>query len=209
VWGETCTQYFFIDNTHLELPHFEGAKYVYTPPPRPKENQEALWSAVRSDVLSVISTDHCAFSWQGQKTIGKHDYTKIPNGAPGLENRLHMIHQFGVRSGRISLNRMVALLSTNPAKLFGIYPRKGTIAVGSDADLIVFDPERRHTISAAAHHSRVDYNLYEGIEVIGSPEIVMLRGKVIVEGDKLIAKPGSGRYVKRACPGEPLETVSR
>ena len=128
VWGETCTQYFFIDYTHLERPDFEGAKYVYTPPPRAQENQEVLWHAIRSDILSVVSTDHCAFLWDGQKSMGRDDFSKIPNGAPGLENRLHMIHEFGVRTGRIGLNRMVELLSTNPAKLFGLYPRKGTIA---------------------------------------------------------------------------------
>ncbi len=147
VWGETCTQYFFVDYTFLERPDFEGAKYVYTPPPRPKENQDVLWNAVRTDTLSVISTDHCAFLWDGQKSMGKDDFSKIPNGGPGLENRLHMVHEFGVRSGRLSLNRMVELLATNPAKLFGLYPRKGTIAVGSDADVVVFDPTRKHTIT--------------------------------------------------------------
>ena len=125
VWGETCTQYFFIDYTYLERPDFEGAKYVYTPPPRAIENQEILWHAVRSDILSAISTDHCAFLWDGQKSMGRDDFSKIPNGGPGLENRLHMIHEFGVRTGRISLNRMVELLSTNPAKLFGLYPAEG------------------------------------------------------------------------------------
>ena len=141
VWGETCTQYFFVDYTFLERPDFEGAKYVYTPPPRAIENQEVLWHAVRSDILSAISTDHCAFLWDGQKSLGRDDFSKIPNGGPGLENRLHMIHEFGVRAGRISLNRMVELLATNPAKLFGLYPRKGTIAPGSDADIVIFDPE--------------------------------------------------------------------
>ena len=148
VHGETCTQYFFIDYTFLERPDFEGAKYVYTPPPRDKANQEVLWNAVRTDILSVVSTDHCAFLLDGQKTMGKDDFSKIPNGGPGLENRLQMIHEFGVRAGRISLNRMVELLCTNPAKLFGLYPRKGTIAVGSDADIVVFDPEKQVTISA-------------------------------------------------------------
>src|SRR5438876_4786071 len=168
VWGETCTQYFFIDESYLERPNFEGAKYVYTPPPRAKENQEVLGRAVENDVLSVISTDHCAFLWDGQKTLGKDDFSKIPNGAPGLENRLQMIHEHGVRAGRISLNRMVELLSANPARYFGLYPRKGTIAVGSDADLVVFDPERKVTISAATHHSKSDYNIFEGTEVTGA-----------------------------------------
>jgi len=205
IHGETCTQYFFIDYTHLEKPNFEGAKYVYTPPPRDKANQDVLWNAVRTDILSAISTDHCAFLWDGQKTLGKDDFSKIPNGGPGLENRLHMIHEFGVRAGRISLNRMVELLSTNPAKLFGLYPRKGTIAVGSDADIVVFDPERKHTISAASHHSKIDYNLYEGTEVTGTPEVVLLRGNVLVEGDELVASPGIGQFVARAKFGEELK----
>src|SRR6478672_256005 len=205
VWGETCTQYFFIDYTFLERPDFQGAKYVYTPPPRDKANQDVLWNAVRTDKLSAISTDHCAFLWDGQKTIGKDDFSKIPNGGPGLENRLQMIHEFGVRGGRISLNRMVELLSTNPAKLFGLYPRKGTIAVGSDADIVVFDPEKRVTIAAATHHSKSDYNLFEGTEVTGVPEVVLLRGNILVEDGELVASPGIGQFVRRAKFGEELK----
>jgi dihydropyrimidinase len=208
VWGETCTQYFFVDYTFLERPDFEGAKYVYTPPPRDKANQDVLWNAVRTDKLSAISTDHCAFLWNGQKTIGKDDFSKIPNGGPGLENRLQMIHEFGVRGGRISLNRMVELLSTNPAKLFGLYPRKGTIAVGSDADIVVFDPEKRVTISASTHHSKSDYNLFEGTEVAGTPELVLLRGNVLVEGDELVVQPGIGQFVARAKFGEELRPAA-
>jgi dihydropyrimidinase len=204
VWGETCTQYFFVDYTFLERPNFEGAKYVYTPPPRDKANQDVLWTAVKNDVLSVVSTDHCAFLWDGQKSLGRDDFSKIPNGAPGLENRIQMIHEFGVRGRRISLNRMVELLSTNPAKYFGLYPRKGTIAVGSDADIVVFDPERRVTISSATDHSKSDYNLYEGTEVTGTPEIVLLRGNVLVEGDELVAQPGIGQYIARSRFGEEL-----
>jgi dihydropyrimidinase len=204
VWGETCTQYFFVDYTFLERPDFEGAKYVYTPPPRAKENQDVLWSAVRTDILSAISTDHCAFLWDGQKTLGRDDFSKIPNGGPGLENRLQMIHQFGVRDGRIMLNRMVELLATSPAKLFGLYPRKGTIAVGSDADIVIFDPEKRVTITAESQHSKTDYNLYEGTEVTGSPEVVLLRGHVLVQGDELVAQPGIGGFVARARFGEEL-----
>jgi len=204
VWGETCTQYFFVDYSFLERPNFEGAKYVYTPPPRAKENQDVLWNAVRTDTLSAISTDHCAFLWDGQKTLGKDDFSKIPNGGPGLENRLQMIHEFGARAGRISLNRMVELLATNPAKLFGLYPRKGTIAVGSDADIVVFDPEKKVTISAKTQHSKVDYNLYEGTEVTGTPETVLLRGQVLIDGDELVAEPGIGQFVPRAKFGEEL-----
>ncbi len=204
VWGETCTQYFFIDYSFIERPDFEGAKYVYTPPPRPRENQEHLWTAVKNDVLSVVSTDHCSFNWDGQKTLGRDDFSKIPNGPPGIENRLQMIHQFGVRDGRISLQRMVELLATNPAKLFGLYPRKGTIAIGSDADVVVFDPDKRVTISAATHHSRCDYSLFEGTTVTGSPEVVLRRGEVLVDNGELVGRIGSGQFVKRALFMEEL-----
>ena len=208
VWGETCTQYFFVDYTFLERPDFEGAKYVYTPPPRDRANQDVLWNAVRTDVLSAISTDHCAFLWDGQKTLGRDDFSAIPNGGPGLENRLQMIHHFGVGEGRISLNRMVELLCTNPAKLFGLYPRKGTIAVGCDADLVIFDPEKRHTITAAGQQSKTDYNLYEGTEVVGDVETVLLRGNVIVDGGEVVAQPGIGQFVKRARFGEQLDAAA-
>jgi len=204
VWGESCTQYFFRSIDDLAQPNFEGAKYVYSPPARDAANHAVLWDAVRTDALSAISTDHCAFLWDGQKTLGKDDFTKIPNGGPGLEDRLKMIHHFGVREGRISLNRMVDLLATQPAKLFGLYPRKGTVAVGADADLVVFDPERRETISASSHHSKCDYSLYEGTEVVGAPELVLLRGNVLVEDGELAASPGVGRFVPRARFGEPL-----
>jgi dihydropyrimidinase len=204
VWGETCTQYFFNSLDDISKPDFEGAKYVYSPPVRDKVNWDVLWNAVRGDALSVISTDHCAFLWDGQKTLGKDDFSKIPNGGPGLEDRLKMIHHFGVNEGRITLNRMVELLATNPAKLFGLYPRKGTVAVGSDADLVIFDPSRRVTISASTHHSKSDYNLYEGTEVTGAPDVVLLRGNMLVENDELVASPGIGQFVKRARFGEEL-----
>jgi len=212
VWGETCTQYFFIDDTYLDKPNFEGAKAVFSPPVRDKSNQPVLWDAVRTDQLSAISTDHCSFRMSDQKTLGKDNFALIPNGAPGVEDRLLMIHHFGVNEGRISLNRMVELLSTNAAKLFGLYPRKGTIAPGADADIVIFDPEKEHTISAKTHHSKADYNLYEGTTVVGAPEIVMLRGTVLVENDELVAEPGIGQFVKRARFGEelkPKETDAR
>jgi dihydropyrimidinase len=205
VWGETCTQYFFIDQSFLERPDFEGARYVYTPPPRPKDNQDVLWHAVQSNVLQVISTDHCAYTLE-QKDFGRDDFRRIPNGAAGMESRLMMIHHFGVREGRISLNRMVELLCTNPARLFGLYPRKGTIAAGCDADIVVFDPEKRVTISASTHHSASDYSIFEGTEVQGTPETVLLRGNVLVADGRLVAKPGSGRFIARAKFGEELSS---
>ena len=203
-WGETCTQYLFIDDSMMDTPDFEGAKYVYTPPPRPKANQEHLWHALRNGVLSVVSTDHCPFNFDGQKSLGKDDFSKIPNGGPGIENRLHMLHHYGVREGRITLNRMVELTATAPARLFGLYPRKGTIAVGSDADIVVFDPNKPLTISAATHHTNVDYNLFEGTKVQGAPDVVLVRGTVVFEGDQVVGKPGDGRFVGRAGFGEEL-----
>ncbi len=197
VWGETCPQYLFIDETALQKPDFEGAKYVYTPPPRAKEHQEHLWKALQDNVLSTVATDHCPFNWPEQKGLGRGDFSKIPNGGPGIENRLHLLHEFGVRAGRFDMNRFVQLTSTNIAKLFGLYPQKGTIAPGSDADIVVWDPERKHTISVATQHSNVNYNLFEGTEVHGAADVVLVRGQVIVEGDKLVAEPGAGRFVKR------------
>jgi len=206
VWGETCPQYLVLDDSELARPGFEGSKYVFSPPLRPKDggHQPALWHGIRTDVLSTVGTDHCAFLYDGQKTLGKDDFSLIPNGAPGLEDRLLVTHHFGVNSGKLSLNRMVELLSTNAAKLFGLYPKKGTIAPGSDADIVVFDPTRRHTISASTHHSRADYNLYEGTEVTGAVDLVLLRGNVIVEGGELQSQPGSGQFIRRARFGEQL-----
>jgi dihydropyrimidinase len=209
VHGETCTQYLFIDETALDQPDFEGGKYIYTPPPRPKENQEHLWKALSTDVLSVLSTDHCPFNWPEQKGLGRDDFSKIPNGGPGIENRLHMLYEFGVRTGRISMNRFVELVSTNPAKYFGLYPRKGTIAPGSDADIVVWDPSKKLTVSASTHHSNVNYNLFEGTEVTGAPAAVLVRGQVIVENDELVGQPGAGQFIKRARFGEELLPTGR
>ena len=204
VWGESCTQYFFVDITDLDEANFGGAKYVFSPPVREKWNQPILWDAVRTDKLSAISTDHCAFLLDGQKTLGEDDFSKIPNGAPGLEERLKMIHHFGVNEGRITLNRMVELLCTNPAKLFGLYPRKGTIAPGCDADLVVFDPNRKTTLTAASMHGNQDYTLYEGTEVTGDVDVTMIRGSIVVEDGELKVDPGFGQFVKRAKFGEQL-----
>jgi dihydropyrimidinase len=204
VWGETCTQYLFIDESALDRPGFEGAKYIYTPPPRPKENQERLWHALQRDIISSVSTDHCPFKWPEQKGHSGEAFQVVPNGGPGIENRLHMLWTFGVSTGRITPNRFVELVSTANARTFGLYPRKGTIAPGSDADIVVWDPEKKLTISAQTHHSNVNYNLFEGTEVTGAPEVVLVRGQVIVENDELVAQPGAGQFVKRAKFGEEL-----
>jgi dihydropyrimidinase len=208
VWGETCPQYLLVDDSVLERPDFEGAKFVYTPPPRPREHLPHVWEALRRDVLSVVATDHAPFRFADQKVLGKDDFTKIPNGPPVIEDRLKLLHEFGVRGGRVSLNRMVELLAANPARLFGLYPRKGTVAVGSDADLVVFDPQRKETLSAATHHSTCDYNLFEGTEVTGVPETVLVRGEVVVENGALAVQPGHGRFVQRAGFREPLPAAA-
>ena len=205
IWGETCTQYLFIEQKDLEEPDFQGAKYVFTPPPRPPHNHESLWRALNNGVLSAVSSDHCPFRIADQKTLGTDDFSKIPNGGPGIENRLHMLHHFGVREGRMSMNHLVDLCCTQPAKLFGLFPRKGTIAVGSDADIVVWDSDKHLTLSAKTHHTNVDYNLFEGTEVVGAPELVLLRGQVIVDGDELVASPGAGQFLSRARFGQPLE----
>lgn len=209
VWGETCPQYLFFDQSYLDKPNFEGGKWIYTPPPRPKEHQEHLWHALSKDVLSVVSTDHCPFNWKGQKTLGRNDFSKIPNGGVGIEDRVRLIHHFGVNKGRISLNRMVDLLSTAPARYFGMYPRKGTVAVGSDADIVVFDPKKSWTLSQKTSHCLADHNLYEGTTVKGTPVATLVRGAVVVENNKLVVKPGHGKFVKRASFGEELLPVGR
>jgi dihydropyrimidinase len=157
----------------------------------------------------VVSTDHCPFRWSDQKTLGRDDFSKIPNGGPGIENRLHMLHHFGVREGRLTMNKLVDLCCTQPARLFGLFPRKGTIAVGSDADIVVWNGEKNLTLSAATHHSNVDYNLFEGTEVVGAPELVMVRGQVIVENDELVAAPGAGQFIARARFGQELRPAPR
>jgi dihydropyrimidinase len=198
VYAETCPQYLYLSIENFDAPGFEGAKYVFTPPLREKWHQEKLWNGLKRDHLQVVSTDHCPFCFKEQKELGRDDFTKIPNGGPGVEHRLSLIFSGGVASGRFSANRFVELVSTAPAKLFGLYPRKGTIAVGSDADLVIFDPKRRHTISAKTHHMRVDYSMFEGIQVTGMPDVVLSRGQVIVEGDKFLGRAGRGEFLKRS-----------
>jgi dihydropyrimidinase len=198
VYAETCPQYLYLSLENMDAPGFEGAKYVFTPPLREKWNQEKLWQGLKRDHLQVVSTDHCPFCFKEQKEMGKDDFTKIPNGGPGVEHRMSLIYSGGVAGGRFSVNRFVELVSTTPAKLFGLYPRKGTIAVGSDADLVVFDPKRKHTISAKTHHMRVDYSMFEGITVTGMADVVLSRGKVVVDGDTFVGRAGAGEFLKRA-----------
>jgi dihydropyrimidinase len=169
-----------------------------TPPLRAQSDQDALWQGLAHDQLQVVSTDHCPFCMKGQKDLGRNDFSRIPNGAPGVESRLSLMYDGGVRQQRLSLNRFVELVATNPARLMGLYPRKGTIAVGSDADIVVFDPSKPTTISASTHHSRVDYSLYEGREVTGVPVTVLLRGKPVIDEGQLVGQPGDGRFLKRA-----------
>jgi dihydropyrimidinase len=199
VYAETCPQYLYLSLDNFDAPGFEGAKYVFTPPLREKWHQEKLWEGLKHDQLQVVSTDHCPFCYKEQKEMGKGDFTKIPNGGPGIEHRMSLVYSGGVATGRFSVNRFVEIVSTTPAKLFGLYPRKGAIAVGSDADLVIFDAKRKHTISAKTHHMRVDYSMFEGITVTGMPDLVMSRGRVVVEGDEFHGKPGSGNFLKRAA----------
>jgi dihydropyrimidinase len=196
-YAETCPQYLFLSYDNYEEPGLDGAKYVMSPPLREKWHQDVLWKGLAKNDLQVISTDHCPFCMNEQKDLGRDDFSKIPNGAPGIETRLTLVHNGGVRQGRISLNRFVELCSTAPAKMFGLFPRKGTIAVGSDADIVVFDPQLEHTLGVKTLHMRVDYNPYEGTRVKGAPSLVIANGAVIIEGGAFVGKKGAGRFVKR------------
>jgi len=201
-FAETCPQYLYLSLENMDAPGFEGAKYVFTPPLREKWNQEKLWEGLAKDDLQAVSTDHCPFCYKEQKELGKDDFTKIPNGGPGIEHRLSLVYSGGVHGKRFSANRFVQLVSTAPAKLFGLYPRKGTVAVGSDADLVIFDADEEQTISVKTHHMRVDYSMFEGIRVKGIPKIVLSRGRTIIENGKFIGKPGAGEFIKRQNPAK-------
>jgi len=196
VLAETCPQYLFLSEEDLARPGFEGAKFVCTPPLRPRIHQAALWQGLRIDDLSVVATDHCPFSYAGQKELGLGDFTKIPNGLPSLENRMELIYQ-GVVAGEISLSRWVEVTSTNPAKVFGLDPQKGTITPGSDADIVIYDPHATGTISASTHHMAVDYSCYEGKSIIGRVDAVLSRGRQVVDGDTYTGERGHGRFVPR------------
>ena len=200
VYAETCPQYLYLSLENMDGPGFDSAKYVFTPPLREKWHQEKLWLGLAKDDLQVVSTDHCPFCMKEQKELGKDDFTKIPNGGPGIEHRVSLVYSGGVHGGRFSANRFVQLVSTAPAKLFGLYPRKGTVAVGSDADLIVFDADEEQTISVKTHHMRVDYSMFEGTRVKGVPKTVLSQGRGIVENGKVVGKGGAGQFLKRENP---------
>lgn len=195
VFGETCIQYLLLDAS-LYNKNFDGAKWVMSPPLREKKDQEALWAGINAGTLQVVATDHCPFKWQ-QKLMGKDDFSRIPNGHPAIEHRLELLFSEGVQKGRISLNKFVEVTSTNAAKIFGMFPAKGCIAVGSDADIVIFDPNERHTLSAATHHMNVDYSAYEGYKVKGKTKTVILRGQVAIDNNELKIAKGYGKFVKR------------
>ena len=204
-YGETCPQYLYLAYEDYADGSFEGAKYICSPPIRERSNQEHLWKALAADDLQAVSTDHCPFcmneGYKGlprQKQLGMESFAKIPNGVPGVENRLHLLYKGGVVDRGWSLNRFVQLVSTAPAKLMGLFPRKGTVAVGSDADIVIWDPERTYTISAQTHFMRVDYNPYEGMTIPGSAAYVFSRGQTVFEGDSFVGKAGDGHYLKRS-----------
>jgi dihydropyrimidinase len=196
-FAETCPQYLFLSYDNYEEPGFNGAKYVMSPPLRPRHTQDRLWRGLAFNDLQAISTDHCPFCMKEQKALGEHDFSKIPNGAPGIETRMSLVYDGGVRPGRISLNRWVELTSTSPARIFGLFPRKGTIAPGSDADIVIFNPAKKQTLSVKTLHMKVDYNPYEGREVYGVSETVISRGKVIVENGRFTGRAGAGSFIKR------------
>jgi dihydropyrimidinase len=200
VYAETCPQYLFLSLDDLRG-GFEGAKFVCSPPLRPADHQAALWDGLAQDDLQVVATDHCPFDFHGQKDLGRDDFRRIPNGLPGVEERLDLLFQ-GVVEGRLSRERWVEVCSTAAARLFGLEGRKGVIAADADADIVVYDPQRRHVLSAATHHMAVDYSCYEGREVQGGSDIVISRGRVIVEDGAWLGEPGHGRFLRRAPAGQ-------
>ncbi len=202
--GETCPQYLLLDVNAYYEPGFDGAKYVLTPPLRAKWNQAELWRGLRGNALNAISTDHCPFCLKEQKEIGRNDFSKIPNGGPGIENRMSLIYHYGVAQGHIDLNRFVELTSTAPAKIFGLFPKKGAVAVGSDADIVIFDPNHEETISyhnSKTHHMNIDYSAYEGFKVKGFTKTVLSRGRIIVDNSEYLGRAGDGEFIKRGPYG--------
>ncbi|HAN66656.1 MAG TPA: dihydropyrimidinase [Chitinophagaceae bacterium] len=195
VFVETCIQYLILDASLYEK-DFEGAKWVMSPPLRQKKDQETLWAGINQGLVQVVATDHCPFMWE-QKLMGKDDFSKIPNGHPAIENRMELLFSEGVKKGRISLNKYAEVACTNPAKIFGMFPKKGTIAVGSDADIILIDPDEKHVISASTHHMNVDYSGYEGWECTGKVKTVLLRGKLAIHHNECLVDKGYGQFVRR------------
>ncbi|HML17405.1 MAG TPA: dihydropyrimidinase [Bryobacteraceae bacterium] len=201
IFAETCPQYLLLSIDDLARPGFEGAKYVFTPPLREKRHPPKLWDGLKHDHLQVVSTDHCPFCFEDQKILGQNDFSKIPNGGPGVENRLQLLYHHGVNAGKLTLNRFVELVSTTPARLFGLYPRKGELAPGSDADIVVWDPEAGYEISAKTHHMRVDYSMFEGFRVKGNARTVFSRGEKIVDNGSFLGRTGRGAFLKRDARG--------
>jgi dihydropyrimidinase len=199
IHGETCIQYLALTVEDLARDGFEGAKFVCSPPLREAHNHDLLWSALRQQALEIVSTDHCPFNYETQKSLGRDDFRLIPNGLPTIESRLAVMHEYGVRAGKITMPELVRLTSTAPAHRFGLAPNKGSIAAGADADLVVFDPSVETTISAATHKMNVDYNPFEGHAVHGAPRVVLARGDVVFRDGDVVSSPGRGRYVARAC----------
>ncbi|MDF2922242.1 MAG: phenylhydantoinase [Paenibacillaceae bacterium] len=203
IYGETCPQYLLLDQSCLEKPGFEGAKYVWSPPLREKWNQDVLWDALWNGSLQTVGSDQCSFDFKGQKDLGLTDFSKIPNGGPMIEDRFSILYSEGVEKGRISLHKFVDVIATQSAKLFGLFPQKGTIAIGSDADIVIFDPHVKRTISADTHHMNVDYNAFEGFEVTGEPVSVLVRGEFVIRDKQFAGTPGSGQYLRRKRFGIP------
>ncbi|RBW70997.1 dihydropyrimidinase [Bacillus taeanensis] len=203
IYGETCPQYLVLDISSLDQPNFEGAKYVWSPPLREKWHQEVLWSALRSGILQTVGSDQCSFNFNGQKELGRGDFTKIPNGGPMIEDRFSLLYSEGVAKGRLSLNQFVDVISTKAAKLFGLFPKKGTIVVGSDADLVIFNPHAKRTISKKSHHMNVDYNAFEGMEVKGDIISVLSRGKYVIKEKEFVGQAGAGQFLKRRAFRQP------
>ncbi len=195
VYVETCIQYLVLDAS-LYGKNFEGAKWVMSPPLREKKDQATLWAGINQGLVNLVGTDHCPFMWE-QKKMGEFDFAKIPNGHPAIEHRMELLYSEGVVKDKITLNKFVELTSTNAAKIFGMFPRKGTIAVGADADLVIFDPSQQHTLSAATHHMNVDYSAYEGWNVTGKCKTVLLRGKVVIDDNICLVEKGNGKFIKR------------
>jgi dihydropyrimidinase len=196
-FAETCTSYLSFSSAEYERPGFEGAKYVISPPLREPADQEALWHALAHGDLQVVSTDHCPFNFAGQKDLGRDDFSQIPSGMPGIETRVPLVYHFGVNGGRFSINRFVELVATNPARLLGLTPRKGTIAVGADADVVIFDPDKEVTLTRENLHMRVDYSPYESVTVRGYPVRTLSRGKTIVSNGEFLGQEGDGRFLRR------------